>query len=473
MGAALWNLLFFIVSLGVLVFIHEGGHYLAARWCKVKVYRFSLGFGPVLYKRMMKNGTEFAISAIPMGGYVKMKGENDAKEEVIETDFAQLVSGESNDSFVDKTIGQRALIVAAGPLCNIILAILLYTVINMMGVTSLKSVVGEISDNSIAAQAQMQDYDFVTKIGDTQISDWQAFIAAIVPYIGSSNVPLEVVGNMGEGSHRTLHIDLSSLSIEPNGSLYDDLGFSPCYGYVPERLSFVVKDSAADHAGIKEGDRLLSINGNPIIKWNHVSKFMKSYESGAILIELERDGQVMSVELQPDSNTDDEGHTTYTLGVGMKMEIPPELYKTTYYGPIEALGKALEDTKRMSMMIMHATKGLILGAISTKNIAGPITMASAAGDTASYGFVAFLGFMAALSVNLGVLNLLPIPVLDGGQLMFLAYEKVVGRKPNDKVQLILIALGMSLILSLTMLAIFNDLAALQVKMLSLQRSTLR
>ena len=472
---ALWNLLFFVIALGLLVVIHEGGHYFAALWCKVKVYRFSIGFGPVLYKCTMKNGTEFAISAIPLGGYVRMKGESDDdgyedKEtskgaRVIESDFAHLVSGAApvSDSFADKSVGQRALIIAAGPLCNIILAVVLFAFANMSGVLTVKSVVGQVFDNSIAAQAQLKEYDFVYKVGEREVDNWSDVFLTLISHVGQKDVPIEVKGDFGKGPVRHLNLDLSSIEIDPERELHTDLGITLCYGYIPDHINYIVEGSAAQKAGLQEGDKILALNGTPTPKWSSISQYMKSYKGSnqeAIVIEFERQGQVHSVEVIPNKMVYEDGTSDFTLGVGIKIEPMDELYTTTYYGPIDATCKAFADTARMSRLIFDSIKAMISGLVSPKNISGPIAIASGAGQSASFGLSAFLCFMAALSVNFGILNLFPIPVLDGGQLMFLAYEKLSGRAPNEKVQRVLIILGLAMLLSLTMLAIFNDLAAL-------------
>lgn len=558
MTSALWNILFFIISLGVLVAIHELGHFLAARRFGVRVYRFSIGMGPVIYKRRMKSGTEFAISAIPMGGYCSMKGEGDDRDApgapVDEVqpkdasasagggaadgaadeggvgavsgsgagsedrsgggDFCFDPSGEGKvsrsdgseddnsvwsqemreqalalgqgqgqapggadgasggassadgsgmydeDSFAAKTVGQRAMIVAAGPVFNIVLAVVLYTAMNMLGIRYLLPVVGAVAPDTLASAAALRDNDLICSVDGTEVRGWNDVISELMTRAGSS-VQMEVAGDLGRGQVRTVELDLSSVRFGPREDTFSQIGFQPSQGRVSEGLTIIKPDSPADIAGLKVGDRIVAINGQTMPNWFTVTRTIAAFEGGSMEIEVVRDGRHMSFTVVPeivyDKNT---GQQRQVVGFGVGVSHIPELVNTVQHGPVDALTNAIAETGRMSMLILEGARQMITGALSTENISGPITIARGAGVMAQIGLSNFLWFMATLSVNLGILNLLPVPVLDGGQLVFLTYEKVTGRRPNVRLQRILTAAGMAILLSLTMLAIFNDIASL-------------
>lgn len=557
MTSALWNILFFIISLGVLVAIHELGHFLAARRFGVRVYRFSIGMGPVIYKRRMKSGTEFAISAIPMGGYCSMKGEGDDRDapgapadEVQPKaasasagggaaggaadeggvgagagsgagavsgggDFCFDPSGEGRvsrsdgseddnsawsqemreqalalgqgqgkatggadgaadsaavgadgkgmydeDSFAAKTVGQRAMIVAAGPVFNIVLAVVLYTAMNMLGIRYLLPVVGAVAPDTLASAAALRDNDLIRSVDGTEVRGWNDVISELMTRAGSS-VQMEVAGDLGRGQVRTVELDLSSVRFGPRDDTFGQIGFQPSQGRVSEELTIIKPDSPADIAGLKVGDRIVAINGQTMPNWFTVTRTIAAFEGGSMEIEVVRDGRHMSFTVVPevvyDKNT---GQQRQIVGFGVEVSHIPELVNTVQHGPVDALTNAIAETGRMSMLILEGARQMITGALSTENISGPITIARGAGVMAQIGLSNFLWFMATLSVNLGILNLLPVPVLDGGQLVFLTYEKVTGRRPNVRLQRILTAAGMAILLSLTMLAIFNDIASL-------------
>lgn len=480
MASALWNFIFFIIALGLLVTIHEGGHFFAARYCKVKVYRFAIGFGPVIYRRIMKSGTEFAICLLPLGGYVKMKGEQGDEEDESQGlvpnndephDYAFVVSSEDDtasktnsnglsDSFADKTIAQRALIIGAGPIANIVLAFLLYAIMNMVGVNTVLPVVGQVLPDSKAAQAPLHEYDLIKRIDGVEIKDWQEAATKMVTSLGET-VNLDVSGNLGKDPQRSVVIDLKGIDISPSNTIFDALGFTPCTGEVSKTLTLVQENSPAAQAGLREGDEIIAVNGRNTPNWLAIKHELSLYDGGAVKVDALRSGEVKTFILVPNYVENERtGKKEARIGIGTEVKPIPEIYTIIQYGPIDAFVQAGHDTARMSMVIMDSLSKMVQGIISPKNIAGPIALAKGAGESADIGFSMFLWFLASLSVNLGVLNLMPIPVLDGGQLVYLGYEKVMKRKPNEKVQMMLTALGLSIILGLTFLAIFNDLASL-------------
>lgn len=511
MTSAVWNLIFFCIALGILVTIHEGGHYFAARLCKVKVYRFALGFGPVIYRRILRNGTEFAICLLPLGGYVKMKGEYDDKEEdqdslsstrkgsfftskdhkdasvdgtdqskdgVIETDFAHIVTSKDvniedlkdsyakqdddlNDSFDQKTIGQRAFIIAAGPLSNMLLAVVLFWLAFMMGVSGLKSVVGEVIPGTIAAESGFKEYDFIKSIDGKSLDNWRDASVELISGIGSK-VDVTVQEDLGKGPERKLVLDLSGIELSRNTAFFDEIGLNYCVGKIERKIFLADKEnSAAAKAGLKDGDIVLAVNGVPCDTWYAVSRALRNSGFDGTDITVLRNGQEITFNVIPGKmERKGQKEPSPFFGIGVEVEPIPELYSTFSYGPVEAMVHAYRETLKFSTFIFTTLNKLITGHINADNISGPIAIAQGAGESAEYGLTYFLQFLAMLSVNLGILNLLPIPILDGGQLIFLAYEKVVGKKLNPAMQNSLLYLGLCLLLGFTFLAIFNDIAFL-------------
>ena len=267
MGSFLWNLLFFGIAIGILVTIHEAGHFFAARFCKVKILRFSIGFGKVLWSRKGKDGCEYAVSAIPLGGYVKMYGEN--KQEASElTD----ISG----SFYAKSLGARAFIIAAGPLCNILLAFFLYVFVNLSGVTLIKPVIGDVVPDSVAAEAGFKDYDLIENIGGIETADWKNALLTLVSHSGEKNVLIEVKRDLGRGDNISLNMDLSSFKLEPDKDPLGILGLKVCVGKILNVISSVNQDSPAFRAGLKAGDEMVGhLERISYFKWDEEKKWTK------------------------------------------------------------------------------------------------------------------------------------------------------------------------------------------------------
>ena len=630
MGGALWNLLFFFIVLGILVTIHEFGHYLAARLCGVKVYRFCLGFGPVIFRKVRANGEEFAIALLPLGGYVKMKGESadvtalqsagvadsaieaadkaqarpaapknrwgnlggaaDERADVggaaggraesgtaaaqapgagagaFETDFAQVRTGTKadsafstastqqllrsaertarsnqatlSDSFADKKIWQRTAIIAAGPIFNIILAFLIYIVINCLGTTAPLPVVDSIVPGSIAERSGFLPQDRIMEIEGRPVYTGPDAWMTLGSLTGKS-VALTVQGDFGAGPKRALTLDLSQYDIMED-DLFTFVGFAQSYGQMAPDISFIEADSPAAEAGLLPGDIIVAVNGRKVTSFAQaVATLRDEYRRqqlkllGPIPEDITKDyidqainagyaplkltivrrhwapGQLppdpaadiaantleadserarnqeareawyagLSAVAQARATVTPESSETLTvtvrpfisvgthngvavprLGMGAIMLDSSQVWTEVSYGPIETVVKAFNDTVNGSLLIFRALEAMVVGDVGLKAVSGPVAIATIAGETASLGLAHFLMFLAILSINLGWMNLIPIPVLDGGQLLYLAYEKLVGRPPSDRAQNILSVLGLSLILGLTCLAIFNDLS---------------
>ncbi len=469
---ALWNFLFFLIAIGVLVTVHEAGHFYMARACGVFCERFSIGFGKVLWRFHDKKGTEYAISMIPLGGYVKMKGESDGTENTYQA-----------DSYASKSVGKRALIIAAGPLCNILLAFFLYIIVALNGTVELKAVVGEVGENSLAAQSGVVPYSQIVKVNGKDINSWSEVNLELIENLGSkmtlsfvpftphlaenenlkSNLPqdvlLEQLATLPKVTSYSVTLNLENLTLESEPNLLKLIGLTPLLGLSTNVVTLVQEESPAFRAGLQAQDRIVAVNGVETLNWQAVQKEI-SKAQGRIELYVVREGKEYRTELIPEFKCDKNNVCRNLIGVGTEFYPIDNLTLVKEYNFIEAVGKAASDTAQMSLLIARTTLMLLDGTISAQNISGPISIARGAGESASIGLIFFISFLAAVSVNLGILNLLPVPVLDGGQLLFLAYEAVVGRQPSAKVQTVLTALGISFLVSLSLFAIFNDIRAL-------------
>lgn len=453
------GIFYFLLALGILVTIHELGHFLAARACKVKVLRFSLGFGPVIYKKTGKDGCEYAVSAIPLGGYVKMEGENNPAQG---DKLMPSNEGLSPDSFKAKPVWQRAIIIFAGPFFNIALAVILFTIVNMSGISERYAVVGDVAPMSIAQEAGFKTFDRIEAVEGKSIETWSDFVYTLVEYTGSNKI-LDVVvkSDMGKGAARTLPLSLKDFTLNRNESPLDVLGLKICFGNITNTLGAVVKNSPADKAGLKVGDKIVLIDGQEVDSWFRIQETIADSECRPMELVVERDGVKYSAIVVPELKNNSKAKKAKPfVGIAAKVEPLEGLSRMVSYGPVEAFGKAIKDAASMSKLVVVSAYKLINGSISADNISGPIAIAKGAQESAQFGLIIFISFLAAISVNLGILNLIPIPVLDGGQLLFLAYEAIMHREPSARTQAFLTSIGAAVLLTLTVFAVFNDIKGL-------------
>ena len=451
MLSALWNAFFFVIALGILIAVHEYGHFITARLCGIKVLRFSFGFGPVLFSHKGKDGCEYVLSAMPLGGYVKMLGENYNDE-----------FKDCKDSFQAQKLYKRALVISAGPIFNIILSVILYVCINMHGVSIIKPVVGDVVPNSAAYQANFMQYDLIKSINGKEVKSWSDVLLDLIPHAGTDDMlEIKVAGNLGEDENRTLKLSTSTLNVSQNESPLLSLGLRPCSGRIDNVLTVVSKDGPAFKAGIRKGDSIVEVNGIKTPTWYRVADEIALSLGGKISLAVMRDGKIYSAEVLPSMHYNERtGKSTPFIGVGVSAKDLDGLREVKQYSPFAALQKGIKDTLKMSSLVAVAAYKLASGSISADNISGPIAIAKGAGESADFGFIFFISFLAAISVNLGILNLLPIPILDGGQLLFLAYEAIMRRAPSVKVQSFLTSIGFALLLALMLFAVFNDIKGL-------------
>ncbi len=439
----LWSLLSFLVAISVLVFVHEYGHFWAARKCGVKVHRFSIGFGKVLWARKDKYGTEFAFSAIPLGGYVKML---DGRNEEVPTEL-------QSQAFNNKTVLQRAFVIAAGPVANFIFAVLAYWVIYLVGIPSVKPVIADVQENSIAAQANLKADMQILAVDGMKTPDWASINMALATKIGNSEVVLTVT-EFGENIEQTKKLNISGWDFDPEKqTAFAALGIKPMSGKVQMKISKIVNNSPAHKAGLQIGDIIHQSDSGDESEpdW---SRFVKEVQKGDVLaLKIERNGQFFDLSLKPERNEDGK----WFVGIAPTFEPIAEKYRTELkYDMLEALQKGIEKTAQLAWLTIKVIGKLLTGDLSLTNLSGPISIAKGAGASSEIGLVYYLGFLALISVNLGIMNLFPLPVLDGGHLVFLAAEGLMRKPVSERIQEMSYRIGAFLLLVLTSFALFND-----------------
>ncbi len=436
----LWSLGSFIIAIAVLVSVHEYGHFWVARKCGIKVHRFSIGFGKVIWKRIDKYGTEFAVSMIPLGGYVKML---DGRNEVVPAE-------QKSQAFDSKSVLQRSFVIIAGPLANFIFAIFAYWVIYLYGMPTVKPVIESITPSSIAAQAHIEPNTQILAVDGEETQDWETINMLLATKMGESNVEITLSPfNSNIEQQRTLN--LTNWIFDPEKeSAFEALGIMPMRPKIEMVLSKVVQNSPAENAGLQIGDKILKENLTAL-PWQD---FIKQVEQGeSFSIKVERNGETLDKTITPVRNQNGK----WFVGVSPTLTKLADEYRTELkYGILESLQKGIEKTGQLSLLTLKILGKLLTGDLSLNNLSGPISIAKGAGASANIGLVYFLSFMALISVNLGIMNLFPLPVLDGGHLVFLTMEAVKGKPVSERVQSICYRIGAALLLSLTVFALFND-----------------
>ncbi|MCL2893476.1 sigma E protease regulator RseP [Brenneria tiliae] len=450
----LWSLAAFIIALGVLITVHEFGHFWVARRCGVKVERFSVGFGRALWRRRDKLGTEFVIALIPLGGYVKMLDER-----------VDTVAPECrHQSFNSKTVWQRAAIVSAGPVANFLFAIVAYWLVFIIGVPGVRPVVGEILPDSIAAQAEISAGIELKSVDGIETPDWDTARLALIGKIGDGEVVLGTApfgaGQSAPIAHKTL--DLRNWQFEPDKQdPVASLGMIPRGPQVEAVLTQVQPGSAAEKAGLQAGDRIVKVGGEVLTHWRVFVTAVRDNPGRDIELEVERGGATLPLTLTPASKSVGGGRVEGLAGVMPSVAPLPEEYRTVrQYGPFSAIYQATDKTWQLMKLTVNMLGKLVTGDVKLNNLSGPISIAQGAGMSADYGLIYYLMFLALISVNLGIINLFPLPVLDGGHLLFLAVEKLQGRPVSERVQDVSYRIGTVLLMLLMGLALFNDFSRL-------------
>jgi regulator of sigma E protease len=442
----------FAFALGSLIVIHEFGHYLVARLCNVKVLRFSVGFGRVVASRRYgADQTEWAIAAFPLGGYVKMLDEREG--EVAPQDLPR--------AFNRQSVYKRFLIVVAGPLANFLLAILLYWVIFMHGVPGIKPVIGAVAPGSPAAEAQFAVGETVVKIGDAPVATWQDARWILLKHaVDRTSVALEVQNERAEIHFRRL--DMSRLKpSDLDGDFLRTLGFARLQPPLAPVIGRVVPGGAAERAGVLAGDEVTAVDNAAVKRWDQVVAAISASAERELTLEVKRGDKDLLLKVTPDAVVEN-GARIGRIGVAVRVDADAmrQFMVEVRYSPWASFAKALERTWDTSVFSLRMLGKMIIGEVSLKNLSGPITIADYAGQSAQIGWISYLAFIALISISLGVLNLLPIPLLDGGHLMYYMLEIVKGSPVSTQIMEIGQNVGMGLLFLLMIFALYNDITRL-------------
>ena len=448
MTGILWNFVSFIIALGVLVAVHEFGHFWVARRCGVKVEKFSIGFGKSLWKKTGKDGTEYSLSVIPLGGFVKM----------LDGRVDEVPESQKDRAFDSKPLWQRSAIVAAGPVFNFLFAIFAYWLVFLIGIPAVKPVIGEVIPNSIVAEAGIEPGMELKAVSGIQTADWESVNMQLIAHIGDEQMSLSVTSADEIGLVETKQLDIQAWSFDPETeSAMTTLGFRPYSPEIYTSVAHVSEEGAAKKAGFVIGDKIVAIDGNAINQWQDFVDVIQASPERVLKVTVERDGQLQELMLVPDSRTVSRDKVIGFAGVAPEVAEWPQKYRIELkYGVFESVGKAVEKTGQVIGLTFRMLKKLVFGDVGLDNLSGPISIAKGAGATADFGLVYFLGFLALISVNLGIINLVPLPILDGGHLLFYAIEAVIRRPVPEKVQEMGYRIGGAIIFSLMAIAIFND-----------------
>jgi regulator of sigma E protease len=446
------TLIAFVVALGLLIMFHELGHYLVARLCNVKVLRFSLGFGTVLWRRNFGvDRTEWAISAFPLGGYVKMLDEREAP----------VAAHELNRAFNRQSVAKRFVIVLAGPAANFLLAIVLYWVLFMHGVPGIRPIVGVPVPGTPAAQAQLAAGELIARVDDVDVPTWQDLRWALLEHVmRKDTVELEMHSERGDIQFRRL--DLSSIGPDKiDVDLVQAVGLTRYQPPLKPVIGRLIPGGAGERDGLKEGDEVLEVDGRPIAGWEELVASITPAPGRSLQFKILRGGATHQLAVTPDSKQEG-GKTLGRIGAAPKIDevAMKRLVTEVHYGPLDSVARAAERTWDVSTFTLKMLGKMIVGQVSLKNLSGPITIADYAGQSAQMGWLAYVSFLALISISLGVLNLMPVPLLDGGHLMYYVAEIVKGSPVSDRVMEVGQQVGMVLLFSLMAFALYNDISRL-------------
>lgn len=451
MTGFLTSALSFLVAIAILVAVHEWGHYIVARWFGVKVLRFSIGFGRVLWsKRYGEDRTEFCVSAIPIGGYVKLLDERDC----------DVPLNEQHRAMNRQPGPTKVAILAAGPGLNFLFAIVAYWCMFVIGVPGAKPVVGEVDDGSIAAAAGLLAGDEVLRVGERPVGTWEGTILAMLnELLADGDIPLVVRADGGAERAVVLRSAGRESELTEPGQLFTGLGFRPWSPDLPPVIDELTPGGPAERAGFRSGDLVLRASGEPVNSWPDWVDFVRARPSERVDVVVLRDGVEMPVELEI-GDFDQDGETIGRIGASVLVPegLMESMRAEQRYGLGDAFLKAVAKTWEMMALTVRMVGSMLTGNVSVKNISGPINIAQYAGVSASIGLAQFLSFLAIVSISLGILNLLPIPMLDGGQIFYQLIEGVKGSPLSERAQLIGQQMGIIFLLVLMSFAFYNDLA---------------
>ena len=455
------SVLALLVTLGILVTVHEFGHFWVARRCGVKVLKFSIGFGKAVKTWVGKDGVEYVIAPIPLGGYVRMLGQEDTSV----PDAEAVPAEDRSKSFAAKSVWQRMAISAAGPAANFLLAIVIFWIINIAyGTSGVAPIISSVVEGSVAERAGLASGDEIIAVDGEPTLIWQ-------------QVALQLIGRMGESGSVTFSVKgvESSAARDVNvpifGFMADSTEPRPLKALgitqidIPAVIDKLVEGQAGDQAGLLAGDRIVSVAGQRVDGWSQWVEIIRASPELALIVAVERGDQLIELSLTPALTELPDGSKIGIIGAYVQQVdydalVPREMRREVKYNAASAIMPAITETYEKSVFVLASIKKMIVGLISVKNINGPITIAQVAGETASYGLNVYLGFLALLSISLGVMNLMPIPILDGGHILYNLIEIVTRRPVPEKVQAFGLQIGLLLISGIMVLAVYNDVTRL-------------
>lgn len=438
------TILWFLLALFILITIHEYGHFIVARLCGVKVLRFSFGFGKVLWSWRGKKGTEYAISMLPLGGYVKML---DEREGPVPKNALML-------AFNNQSLGKRIAIVAAGPLFNLLFAVLCFWLVFMIGMKSIAPVIDQTLPDSLASKAGFKPQDEIVSVNNQPVSSWQGFQYALIPWLGSgSDLPVQVKSRQTAGV-RPLHLSLQDWSSgEKKQDLLTSLGIVPFFPTLPLIVEKVVDNSPAQLAGIEPGDRIETLNGKRVKSWMAFVSDIQNKPGTWITLSVLHENVSKTLKMKT-GIANDKGF----IGLGIRpLTLPSEWLRHQRQGPLQALGSAISQTSALTASTFVLFTRLVTGQLTVQALTGPVGIAKGAGQSARNGFVYYLSFLGIVSISLGALNLLPVPILDGGHLFYYLIEFIKGKPLSQNVQDIGYYLSLLFLGAMLAIALFNDI----------------
>lgn len=441
----------FILAIGILVTFHEFGHFWVARRFGVKVLRFSVGFGKPLFTWRDKQQTEYVIAALPLGGYVRMLDEREGPVPEDQKSF----------SFNRQSVWARFTIVLAGPLFNFLFAVIVYWLTFMHGVSGWVPLIGEIKSESIAMQAGMVANEEVLSIDHVPTNTWQQVMKQLMTRLGDKGL-LELETKQADGARRTYLLNLNAWELKGNKpDLLHAIGIEPYQPPIPPIIVEVVRGEPAQIAGVLAGDLITEVNGKPINTWKEFTNVVVNSIDMPVHLLIKRNNETKSITFLPRAKETDNGEVIGFAGLMVKSDpLPAHLIRKEKLNPLAALIAAVNKTKDYIFISFKIIGKMLIGDIGLHNLSGPITMAQGAGATASVGFQYYLGFLALISISLGVLNLLPIPILDGGHLLYFLIEIISGKPVSERIQQYGFKIGMLLLTFLMGIAFYNDILRL-------------
>lgn len=446
------TILAFILTIGIVVTVHEYGHFQVARWCGVKVLKFSIGFGrPLWCKKFGKDQTEFVIASIPLGGYVKMLGEEHLTNttHLNDQDFSRALNRQS--------VGKRMAIVLAGPFANLLLAILLYWILFMTGIVGIKPIIGKLVEHSPAAMQKLQAGEIIQTINQQKVTSWQdARWIFLKESLNNADVEVQTINP--QNAIKTYHLNLSNINLEDEKQdVLEKVGFVVDMPAIPAQIGEVTMDSPAAMAGLKTNDLILEVNQVKVGSWEAFVQKVREHPQMPITLLVERNSQPVTINVVPEA-IEEKGTKIGRIGAGFNMPQSDldKFFITTHYSFDNAFLKAVDKTWDTSIFSLKMLGNMLLGNVSWKGMSGPVTIASYAGQSANMGIKAFVGFLALISISIGVLNLLPIPILDGGHFMYYMIEFFTGHPVSEAVMNIGQRIGVLILLFMMVLAFYND-----------------